>query len=84
MSEPFEGEVIAWTHSFGFIRPDGADLDTLHRQHNDMMHEAHKGNEAMPKNTDFTKRIIPLFVIVMIGWALVISLLRWVLSWVLS
>ena len=34
----------------------------------------------MPKNKDFTKRIIPLFVIVMIGWVLVISLLLWVLS----
>ena len=31
----------------------------------------------MPKNKDFTKRIIPLFVIVMIGWILVISLLVW-------
>ena len=33
------------------------------------------GNKAMPKARDFTKRIIPLFVIVMIGWVLVISLL---------
>jgi hypothetical protein len=34
----------------------------------------------MPKDMDFTKRIIPLFVIVMIGWwvlvSLVISMLR--------
>jgi hypothetical protein len=29
----------------------------------------------MPKARDFTNRIIPLFVIVMIGWVLVISLL---------
>ena len=29
----------------------------------------------MPKTRDFTKRIIPLFVIVMIGWVLVFSLL---------
>ena len=34
----------------------------------------------MPKDTDFTKRIIPLFVIVMIGWVLVISMLRYCLS----
>ena len=34
----------------------------------------------MPKNKDFTERIIPLFVIVMIGWVLVFSLLWWVLS----
>ena len=27
----------------------------------------------MPKDMDFTKRIIPLFVIVMIGWVLVLS-----------
>jgi hypothetical protein len=30
---------------------------------------------AMPKDTDFTKRIIPLFVIVMIAVVLVISVL---------
>ena len=29
----------------------------------------------MPKDMDFTKRIIPLFVIVMIGWVLVFSML---------
>jgi hypothetical protein len=29
----------------------------------------------MLKDMDFTERIIPLFVIVMIGWVLVISLL---------
>jgi hypothetical protein len=29
----------------------------------------------MPKDIDFTKRIIPLFVIVMIGWVLVINML---------
>jgi len=27
MSEPYQGEVISWTHSFGFIRPDGAAQD---------------------------------------------------------
>jgi hypothetical protein len=32
----------------------------------------------MPKDRDFTKRIIPLFVIVMIGWVLVISMLWYV------
>ena len=26
-SEPFQGEVVQFTHSFGFIRPDGADQD---------------------------------------------------------
>ena len=29
----------------------------------------------MPKDTDFTKRIIPLFVIVMIAWVLILSML---------
>ena len=36
---------------------------------------AFKGNEAIPKDTDITKRIIPLFVIVMIAVVLVISML---------
>ena len=34
----------------------------------------------MPKARDFTDRIIPLFVIVMIGWVLVISLLALMLG----
>jgi CspA family cold shock protein len=27
MSDPFQGEVVSYNHSFGFIRPDGGDQD---------------------------------------------------------